>query len=291
MYSQMKRLGVLALLVVGFGAAKEIRGEDCLPPTPPPCAADGICRPSGPYGYNVKRWRPWPLDPATEPTAADEPGEEDQRPLQPLELPPEREEDLRGTYRPRTKERKSEEAEADDQASPAVPVAPLVPEAEPAEVPGLPPAEVPGLPPAEVPGLPPAEVPGLPPAEVPGLPQDEPPQQLRPPEREEPPADEDDDFPFDLEGNIPAAPELNDNPPQLPASLRRVRRKQKVSLATYTRSANPPDPLSFGRDRHVQRASASGTKAGATSKRNTPTRVRLIEQGKKKVSSRTSARR
>jgi len=71
----------------------------CLPPTPGPCAADGICRPNqASFGYSPTRWRQWPGDPkAEEPTPADEEAvEEEEMVLEPFEHPAPEEEDTRG---------------------------------------------------------------------------------------------------------------------------------------------------------------------------------------------------
>jgi len=73
----------------------------CLPPTPSPCSADGICRPNqASFGYSPTRWRPWPGDPQPkQPTPAEEQEtkkEEDEMELQPFEHPAPEKEDTRG---------------------------------------------------------------------------------------------------------------------------------------------------------------------------------------------------
>jgi len=72
----------------------------CLPPTPSPCAADGICRPNQElFGYSQTRWRPWPGDPKPEePTLAGDkdPATEQEMELAPFLRPTPEEEDTRG---------------------------------------------------------------------------------------------------------------------------------------------------------------------------------------------------
>ena len=74
-------------------------GGACQSPTPSPCAADGVCRPSPNWGYSQTRWRSWPGDPTgqRQPTPADgtTPGGGGQG-LEPFELPLPQQEDLRG---------------------------------------------------------------------------------------------------------------------------------------------------------------------------------------------------
>jgi len=105
--NQIKRFsatGFATLLILaifsgttGFSDAKEA-GVGCLPPTPPPCAADGVCRPNqASFGYSQTRWRPWPGDPQPEqPTLAEDPTTEEEMRLEPLEHPAPEKEDLRG---------------------------------------------------------------------------------------------------------------------------------------------------------------------------------------------------
>ena len=75
-------------------------GGACQSPTPSPCAADGVCRPSPNWGYSKTRWRSWPGDPAgqQQPTPADgtDPGGGGKHGLEPFELPLPQQEDLRG---------------------------------------------------------------------------------------------------------------------------------------------------------------------------------------------------
>jgi len=73
-------------------------GVGCLPPTPSPCAADGICRPNqASFGYSPTRWRPWPGDPKPEaPTPAEDPIAEEEMKLAPFEHPTPEDEDVRG---------------------------------------------------------------------------------------------------------------------------------------------------------------------------------------------------
>ena len=78
--------------LLGLVLASAVSGSEigCLPPTPGPCAADGICRPNREsFGYNQTRWRPWPGDPQPKkPTLADEQAEDVEMELDPFERPP-----------------------------------------------------------------------------------------------------------------------------------------------------------------------------------------------------------
>jgi len=75
-------------------------GIGCLPPTPAPCTADGVCRPNHElFGYSQTRWRPWPGDPLPEePTLAEGEDEtlEKEMELAPFQRPTPEEEDTRG---------------------------------------------------------------------------------------------------------------------------------------------------------------------------------------------------
>jgi len=97
------RFAALVGAVIFFFALKGISDTNgaeigCLPPTPSPCIADGICRPNRElFGYSRTRWRPWPGDPLPEqPTPAEETTTEDEMTLEPFEHPAPEEEDTRG---------------------------------------------------------------------------------------------------------------------------------------------------------------------------------------------------
>jgi len=95
---------VFFVLASFFGAIRisEVSGAGvgCLPPTPSPCAADGICRPNQEsFGYSRTRWRPWPGDPKlAEPTLVEDEDQitEQEMELEPFLRPTPEEEDTRG---------------------------------------------------------------------------------------------------------------------------------------------------------------------------------------------------
>jgi len=94
-------------------------GDVCLPPTPSPCAADGVCRPNGDWGYSRTRWRQWPGDPgAPQPTPSDAetPGQDEEQGLRGYETPAPEQEDLRGPAKGKDKDKgaSSEEDEVID---------------------------------------------------------------------------------------------------------------------------------------------------------------------------------
>ena len=67
--------GLLALAGVCLSVTAMGRAPLIDPPTPPPCAADGICYPNtGGWGYYPARWRTWP-GVQLEPTPAKSPTE------------------------------------------------------------------------------------------------------------------------------------------------------------------------------------------------------------------------
>jgi hypothetical protein len=58
----MQRLATWSLFSIACCVATAALGRAPLidPPTPPPCAADGICYPNtGGWGYYPARWRKW----------------------------------------------------------------------------------------------------------------------------------------------------------------------------------------------------------------------------------------
>lgn len=120
----MKRTGIWCLLLAA-GAVTEtaLAGAPLIdPPTPPPCAADGICYPNtGGWGYYPSRWRTWPGT-RLEPTPAKSPTEAGQisPELSPAETPPAELEDAAApptSARPREKAGES----ATGEKSPAAP--------------------------------------------------------------------------------------------------------------------------------------------------------------------------
>ena len=109
--------GVFSLLLIGFTGGSF--GARCLPPTPNPCAADGVCRPKrDSWGHYKTNWRPWPGE--TVGQQPDEAGPEDvptEDFLPPVELPKPEQEDLRGPAKDKKKPQRS--SDAADEALPA----------------------------------------------------------------------------------------------------------------------------------------------------------------------------
>jgi hypothetical protein len=121
----------VAALMLGSTLVEDARGWQH-PATPCPCAADGVCRPNGPWGHTPTKWRPWPGDTlGREETSAEETETRKEFPLPDHELPPITKEGLRGpdiVKPPRPKREESEAAEpaiAQPQADPLEGVDPL----------------------------------------------------------------------------------------------------------------------------------------------------------------------
>ncbi len=124
---QITRLVLLSVSALLFGVLmmSDTRGLQHDPPTPNPCAADGVCRPSGPWGSNKTRWRPWPGDTlGQQPTSADEAQEREQLRLNPYELPTPEDESLRGPKKSKRKKSRSSD-EAGEETPEPQPVEPL----------------------------------------------------------------------------------------------------------------------------------------------------------------------
>jgi hypothetical protein len=88
----MKRFSAWCVFVATSASAATVLGRAPLidPPTPPPCAADGICYPNTTkWGYYPARWRTWPGT-QLEPTPAKGPTEDGRitPELGPAEPPP-----------------------------------------------------------------------------------------------------------------------------------------------------------------------------------------------------------
>lgn len=96
-------------------------------PLPPPCAAEGTCRPNRKtWGYYPGRWRRWPgdYDDSTG-TGEPRPGEAG---LEKVDIPPAEEEDRAAPAPSETKEREEEEEEADAEIKlPPLPALPQLP--------------------------------------------------------------------------------------------------------------------------------------------------------------------
>ena len=86
----------VAALLLGATLAPHASGWQ-QPATPCPCAADGVCRPNGPWGHTPTKWRPWPGDTLGRVApSADEEETREQLQLSPFELPPITKEGQRG---------------------------------------------------------------------------------------------------------------------------------------------------------------------------------------------------
>ncbi|MCH7751299.1 MAG: hypothetical protein IH898_03975 [Planctomycetes bacterium] len=134
--SQFDRLALvnLAALLLGTMLVPDASGWQ-QPATPCPCAADGVCQPNGPWGHTPTKWRPWPGDmvgPA--PTPADEAETRERLQLDPFELPPIVKEGQRGPNKskPPKAKRNVEDAAEDTKNNVLEPAVPL-PEADPLE--------------------------------------------------------------------------------------------------------------------------------------------------------------
>ena len=243
--SQIDRLVLvsIATLLVGTTLVPDASGWH-QPASPCPCAADGVCQPNGPWGHTPTKWRPWPGDrvgPA--PTSDDEAETREQLQLDPFELPPISKEGQRGPNKskpPKAKRSVDIEVDVKDAAEAAIdnalePVAPM-PEVNPLE--GIDPGafdiqdEFNLEPPAME--LPQQEAEPLPGFDL----QEEAEPEAEPPEEESPEAESIDDFdpfsridpwrstpaPADRRTSL-APPVLDDTPPQLPPSLRKLSRR------------------------------------------------------------------
>jgi len=154
-------LAVGLLVLVLAGSESLSYGGNCSPPTPSPCAADGVCRPVTPWGYSVTRWRSWPGESVGQPTPADAAGEGDEQGLGPYELPLPEQEDLRGPAKDKAGEDAGGENAADEAAGEMVPgEGPVQQLPGPGALPAFDPqgnqSEIPG----QIPGMP-GQIPGM----------------------------------------------------------------------------------------------------------------------------------
>jgi hypothetical protein len=220
--SQTNRLALASTAALLLGATLALDASAWQrPATPCPCAADGVCRPQGPWGHAMTKWRPWPGDTlGKDSTTVEEAETRKELRLPPSERPPITMEGLRGPNiikppKPKREEADPTEPAEDNMAEPAA----LEPEDNLLE--GFDPALPEGL---DDFNLEPAGddllLPGVePPAGV-----DPPPGEAEP---EVNPLDEFDPFSkLDLPKNAPATrstslerPIHDDAPPQLPPSL------------------------------------------------------------------------
>lgn len=107
-------LFAFAATLLGSALATAACALDCQPATPCPCAADGTCRPQGPWGHSQTRWRPWPGDVIDKkPTTVEEEQKQEQLRLEPYETPVPEKESLRGSETPESRKKKSR---TDDEA-------------------------------------------------------------------------------------------------------------------------------------------------------------------------------
>ncbi|QEG33758.1 calcium-binding EGF-like domain-containing protein [Bythopirellula goksoeyrii] len=133
-------LGLSMELLLGMAGQSDALANECQPPTPCPCAADGTCHPkSDTWGSYKTRWRPWPGDKVgLTPDEAEDTKSNIKQNLPTYQPPRPEQEELRG---PAKKSPASGAATPD--ASDAVPQAePAAEGADPAgqefELPGLP---------------------------------------------------------------------------------------------------------------------------------------------------------
>lgn len=110
-----------AVTSLGTGQQAAVAGH---PPTPLPCAAEGVCLPNrATWGWNQTRWRPWPGDKAgLQPTQSAISAEDTQGEVfPPFERPPAEAEGLRGSP---SKKKESTESESTAPAEEALPELP-----------------------------------------------------------------------------------------------------------------------------------------------------------------------
>jgi hypothetical protein len=121
---RMKRLTIpCSLLVVLVGAACATAGSP-IPldrPTPPPCAADGICYPNvNEWGYYPGRWRRWPGHELVPTPAKPSPEDRLGPDIAPYELPTPEKEDERAPPATTKREQTAPAAESGDEAPPSI---------------------------------------------------------------------------------------------------------------------------------------------------------------------------
>ncbi len=93
--------------LLGLACETEVNALDCQPATPCPCAADGTCRPQGPWGHSQTRWRPWPGDVIdSKQSTQEEEEKQEQLMLEPYETPIPEKEALRGAETPESRKKK-----------------------------------------------------------------------------------------------------------------------------------------------------------------------------------------
>ncbi len=117
LYQSGLAVGLLVLVLAGSESLSY--GGSSLPPTPCPCAADGVCRPVTPWGYSITRWRSWPGESIGQPTPPDAAVDSDEQGLRPYELPPPEREDLRGPAKDEAAKANKETADSAPSDGPA----------------------------------------------------------------------------------------------------------------------------------------------------------------------------
>lgn len=131
---------ILAVLLAWeLGNSKMARASECQPPTPCPCAADGMCHPNDTWGNYKTRWRPWPGDQVgLTPTKAEETESSILDRLKPYQPPRPEQEDLRGPAKktPASSAAQPAATDGNPQAEPALNGA--EPAGQDIELPGLP---------------------------------------------------------------------------------------------------------------------------------------------------------
>lgn len=136
-------LGLLGLgieLVLGLDGPNSLQANECQPPTPCPCAADGTCHPKrDTWGSYKTHWRPWPGDKVgLTPTKTEETESDIKQQLPTYQPPRPEQEELRGPAKklPSAEAAKPATTDAPPQAVPAAEAA--EPAGQEFELPGLP---------------------------------------------------------------------------------------------------------------------------------------------------------
>ncbi len=126
--SQTNRLALVSTAALLLGATLALDASAWQrPATPCACAADGVCRPQGPWGHAATKWRPWPGDTlGQDPTTVQEAETRKEFSLPPSERPPITMEGLRGPNiskppKPTREEADPTEPAEDNMAEPAAP--------------------------------------------------------------------------------------------------------------------------------------------------------------------------
>ena len=108
-----RRLRMLCTTLAPWLAAASLLAAPIGRPTPPPCAVDGACKPTGAWGYSGTRWRTWP-GVSTEDGQAAEPGAAGADLIGPTSKPDPRSEDKLAPPKVEALDPQRDEARSDD---------------------------------------------------------------------------------------------------------------------------------------------------------------------------------